>query len=506
MLVVGWPCGKEPPWQGWLACGNRLLSLSVFLLARPRGSLRQWLLGASVIAVLAGYGVLFLAYGWLADLDRREAHREKASRLLALVQQQGALPAKLSLSGVEAWIVEGSGGTRPLLRALDRGPVLLPLQALVQRRQRGVRVAGPWNYKGHSYLSSATPLDFKPAAGILYVLQDVTLDLRRQQRNSLLLLMFAGLSTLVSAALLRPVLNAGLRPLEELSDRMEQIETETLGRQSLPLTPQPRELQRIAGSFNDLLDRLAVSWERQRAFVDAVSHELRTPITLVACYAARLQRRGINLSAAEREQLHLIEEEAARMGRMVSDLLDIARSDAGQLTLRRQRFDVASACLQVVDRLRPVAAGRLQLAPEAAEREHAVHAVGDPERFEQCLVNLVDNALKYSPPSGLVQLAWECCGDAVLVHVLDQGPGVPEEDRAHLLERFQRGRSSTEVPGSGIGLAVVDTLMQAMGGRVEIGDAPGGGADFRLLLPMAPEPELSEPARSAARAVPGARS
>ena len=130
MLVVGWPCGKEPPRQGWLACGNRLLSLSVFLLARPRGSLRQWLLGASVIAVLAGYGVLFLAYGWLADLDRREAHREMASQLLALVQQQGALPAKLSLSGVEAWIVEGSGGTRPLLRVLDRGPFLLPLQAL----------------------------------------------------------------------------------------------------------------------------------------------------------------------------------------------------------------------------------------------------------------------------------------------------------------------------------------------------------------------------------------
>ncbi len=506
MVVVGWSCRVDPPSQGWLACGKRLLSLSVYLLARPRGSLRQWLLGASVIAVLAGYGVLVMAYGWLADLDRREAHRQMASQLLALVHQQGALPAELPPSGVDAWIVEGSGAIRPLFSALDRSPVLLPLQALVQRRQRGFPVAGPWDYGGQSYLSSATPLGSKPAGGMLYVLQDVTLDIRRQQRNSLLMLMFAGISTLVSAALLRPVLNAGLRPLKELSDRMEQIETETLGRQRLPLSPQPSELQRIAGSFNDLLDRLAVSWERQRTFVNAVSHELRTPITLVAGYAARLQRRGINLSAAEREQLHLIEEEAARMGRMVTDLLDIARSDAGQLTLRRQRFEVASACLHVVDRLRPVAAGRLRLAPESAEREQAEHAMGDPERFEQCLLNLVENALKYSPPTGLVQLAWESCGDAVLVHVLDQGPGVPVEDRARLLERFQRGRSTAEVPGSGIGLAVVDTLMQAMGGRVEIGDAPGGGADFRLLLPMAPEPELSEPARSAPRAVPGAPS
>ena len=505
MVVVGRSCRVDPPWQGWLACGNKLLSLFVSLLTRPRGSLRQWLLGASVIAVLAGYGVLLMAYGWLADLDRREAHRQMASQLLALVEQQGAMPAELSLSGVDAWI-QGSGGTRPLVRALDRSLVLLPPPALVLRQQQGVPVAGPWDYGGHRYLSSATPVGSKRAREVLYVVQDVTLDIHRQQRNSLLLLMFAGVSTLVSAALLRPVLNAGLRPLEELSDRMEQIETETLGRKRLPLAPQPRELQRIAGTFNDLLDRLAVSWERQRAFVNAVSHELRTPITLVAGYAARLQRRGINLSAAEREQLHLIEEEAARMGRMVTDLLDIARSDAGQLSLRRQRFEVASACLHVVDRLRPVAAGRLRLAPESAEREQAEHAVGDPERFEQCLLNLVENALKYSPPTGLVQLAWECCGDAVLVHVLDQGPGVPQEDRARLLERFQRGRSTGDVPGSGIGLAVVDTLMQAMGGSVEIGEAPGGGADFQLVLPAALGQELSPPAPSSPRAGPVARS
>jgi signal transduction histidine kinase len=90
------------------------------------------------------------------------------------------------------------------------------------------------------------------------------------------------------------------------------------------------------------------------------------------------------------------------------------------------------------------------------------------------------------------------------VHVLDEGPGVPEEDRARLLERFQRGRSTGDVPGSGIGLAVVDTLMQAMGGRVEIGDAPGGGADFRLVLPAAPDQEVSEPGPSAPQAGPAA--
>jgi len=479
--------------------------LSVSQLARPRGSLRQWLLGASVVAVLAGYGVLLMAYAWLADLDRRDAHRQLGSEILALVEQERSLPSGSSLSGVDAWI-EDSGRQRSLFRALDRRRDRPPL-AIVRLQQRAPgQPAGPWVYQGRSYLSSSLPVGPRQAGVSLQLLQDVTPDIRRQQRNSLLLLVFAGISTLVSAALLRPVLNAGLQPLRDLSDRMEQIETESLARQRLPLAPQPRELQRIAASFNDLLDRLAVSWERQRAFVNAVSHELRTPITLVAGYAARLQRRGLHLSPVEREQLHLIEEEAARMGRMVTDLLDIARSDAGQLTLRRQRFDVVAACLHVVDRLRPVAEERLGLEPQSAASERVAEAVGDPERLEQCLLNLVENALKYSPPTGRVQLAWERRDTQVMVHVLDEGPGVPEEDRARLLERFQRGRSTGDVPGSGIGLAVVDTLMQAMGGRVEIGDAPGGGADFRLVLPAAPDQEVSEPGPSTPQAGPAALS
>ena len=178
------------------------------------------------------------------------------------------------------------------------------------------------------------------------------------------------------------------------------------------------------------------------------------------------------------------------MGTMVTDLLDIARSDAGQLCLRRLPFLVEEACLQVIERLRPVAGPRLLLDSDAHRGLEAIQALGDAERFEQCLLNLVENALKYSPPASPVRLSWRLRNTLVVVHVRDQGPGVPEEDRPRLLERFQRGRNTGDIPGSGIGLAVVDTLMQAMGGSVEIADAPGGGADFQLLLPQAaPGPE-----------------
>ncbi len=472
------------------------------LLARPRGSLRRWLLGASVVAVLAGYGVLLLAYGWLADLDRREAHRLIESRLLAELARGGSIQGESAVSGAMAWVA-----TEPQ----PPGPVAgsaWPFSSFPHRPAgEGGRVNGPWFHQGRSYLFSTTPLGPARPGAYLHVLHDVSLEMGQQRRNTLLLLAFAGISTLFTAALLRPVLDAGLRPLEALSDGMERMEADFLAQQRLPLDPQPRELQRIARSFNDLLERLAISWDRQRAFVNGVSHELRTPITLVAGYAARLRRRGANLSPQELEQLQLIEEEAARMGRMVSDLLDLARGDAGQLSLRLVPFPVDDACRQVVERLRPVAGGRLSLeaGPEALPR--ALQGLGERERFEQCLLNLVENALKYSPAGSGVRLAWELRQDWVVVHVLDRGPGVPLAERGRLLQRFERGRNTADVPGSGIGLAVVNTLMQAMGGAVLIGDAEGGGADFQLQLraveaspsPLRPNPPSAPPASGEGR-------
>ena len=478
------------------------------LLARPRGSLRRWLLGASVVAVLAGYGVLLLAYGWLSDLDRREAHRQLEAVLLAELARGGRLEDLSRAHGAVAWV---AGEPVPSASQATKAGTSPRSARLAAPRAGPPRndVNGPWFYQGRSYLFSSTPLGPSRPGVFLHVLHDVSLEMGQQQRNSKLLVAFAGISTLVTAALLRPVLDAGLQPLQALSEGMERIEADLLAQQRLSLGPQPRELRRIARSFNDLLERLAISWDRQRSFVNGVSHELRTPITLVAGYAARLRRRGENLTADQRQQLQLIEEEAARMGRMVGDLLDLARGDAGQLILRRIPFSVHEACLQVIERLRPVAGPRLSLrSPLPLPRSATVPlALGERERFEQCLINLVENALKYSPPGSPVRLGWERRDGWMVVHVSDEGPGVPEADRSRLLERFQRGRNTADIPGSGIGLAVVNTLMQAMGGAVRIAAAAGGGADFQLLLPGATEPEALPPAEAAAVSIrPGAPS
>jgi signal transduction histidine kinase len=191
------------------------------------------------------------------------------------------------------------------------------------------------------------------------------------------------------------------------------------------------------------------------------------------------------------EQLQLVASESESMGRLVNDLLEIARDDAGQLQLACRPIDPYAVLQALLSRLQPAIDGRLQLQP-AADGCGQVRA--DPERLSQCLTNLIENALKYSPPGSAIQLGLSSEGDQVVFHIRDQGAGVPEPDRERIFERFKRGSTSGSTSGHGIGLAVVKTLMDRMGGTVLVADAPGGGADFQLWLPAVPSPPL-EPRR-----------
>jgi hypothetical protein len=264
------------------------------------------------------------------------------------------------------------------------------------------------------------------------------------------------------------------------------ITSESLATERLALEGQPQELRPIVASFNGLLDRLAASWERQRLFVDGVAHELRTPITLIRGYGESLQRQAAaagGLQAADLAPLRQIEAEGERMGRLVADLLDIAREDAGRLELRAECFDLDEALLLAFERLQPLAPGRLRL--EAPQEGEPALAHGDPERLQQCLTNLVENALRYSPAGSPVELFSSRTAAGLIAHVRDHGTGVPPGERERIFGRFERGSAAGPGGGSGLGLAVVRLLMERMGGSVRVNDAPGGGADFQLLLPVA---------------------
>ena len=432
------------------------------MLAVRLRSLRLRLQSSTLIAVLAGYGLLLVLGTGLLALERRQAYRQLVESLVAglgsgSVASRDAELARYQPFGLTAWL-EREGPAQPLqLLHLGEG----------------------------SWLQSRTPVRLPGgAAASLVVRQNVTASLARQRTLLLLLLAAAGLSSLFTAALLRPVLRRGLvEPIADLCQRLQTITAPPRAGAVLLAADQPSELQPIADAFAALQQRLAAAWERERSFSDGAAHELRTPITLISGQAQSLLRQP--LPEAQRQMVRAIAREAEHMGELVRHLLDLARQDAGRLQLLLQPVDPEALVLEAFDRLRPLAPQRLLLAPADALLPPPPPLPADRERLLQCLSALVDNALAYAP-TGPVELAVSSEEGAVVWHVRDHGPGVAPQERQLIFERFVRGSAAASSPrrGSGLGLALVRLLMQAMGGAVAVADRPGGGADFQLRLPV----------------------
>jgi two-component system OmpR family sensor kinase len=419
--------------------------------------LRLWLQSTSLLAVLAGYSLLLLANQRLAGTERCAAHRQTVQQLSTELERRAASSAQLPSLLASSLL--------PDLRLSLLPAAIEPSDAQPQRRG------------DQAWLVSQLPLQFADGSrsGLL-VEQNVSASVRREAFNFWLLLAAAGASSLFTSALLRLVLHRGLvRPLREFTAQLSAAQVPPDAADALNVADQPEELQPIAIAYNTLHGRLVDSWERQRSFVDGVAHELRTPITLISGHVQALQRRGPQPPA-----LQLIQQEAQRMGTLVSDLLDLARNDAGRLHLRCQPLVADDVLLDLHERLAPQASGRLRLQACA----DAPRANADPHRLQQCLTALVDNALLYS--DGPVTLAASTGpAGALVLHVRDRGPGVAAAEREAIFGRFVRGTAGLASPhrGSGIGLSVVRLLIEAMGGRVQVVAQPGGGADFQLLLP-----------------------
>ncbi|SBO43200.1 sensor histidine kinase KdpD [Cyanobium sp. NIES-981] len=460
----------------------------------PISRLRLWLQSASLLAVLAGYGVMLGFNQVLSGYERDQAHRQLAEEVASQLSQQTGSRQQL----------------RQLLLARSRAPLL---QLRLTPLPAGPAPAGPLRGEprlvssgAQSWLVSRVAIPLSSGETVwLQVEQNVSASVRQQQLGSWLLLVAAGLASLITSGLLRLVLWRGLsQPLEVFRVQLSGIEAPPRPGDQLVVADQPEELRPIARAFNALQQRLAASWERQRSFVDGVAHELRTPITLVSGHAQRLLRRHPDPALVP--SLRLIQQESARMGTLVADLLDLARQDSGRLRLRCRPIQADDVLLALHERLALGAAGRLRLAGSDASGEPGPPpALADPDRLQQCLTALVDNALLYSPPGSPVTVGAAGAADGrLLLWVRDHGPGVEEAERERIFGRFVRGSAGLrgDQRGSGIGLAVVKLLMEAMGGDVRVVEAPGGGAEFQLRLP-ALEPAL-EPGLSPAADPPSA--
>ena len=295
-------------------------------------------------------------------------------------------------------------------------------------------------------------------------------EVDRQLDRIALVLLFVGASGVaLGAALGAIVARTALAPIERFTRRTEQLAAEPDPSERIEVVGRD-ELARLAVSFNATLDALERSVEAQRGLVADASHELRTPI---ASLRANIQTLGEaeRLPAAERDALRAdIVTELDELTALVADIVELARgSKPGEMADDVRVDELVDA---VVARARTRTGNGLAFTVET----EPTLVSGDPQRLQRAISNLVDNAVKWSPPGGEVELTLR---DGAL-HVRDHGPGFAEADLPHVFERFYRAGIARGMPGSGLGLAIVRQAVEAQGGRVDAENAPGGGALMRV--------------------------
>jgi two-component system sensor histidine kinase KdpD len=225
--------------------------------------------------------------------------------------------------------------------------------------------------------------------------------------------------------------------------------------------------------------------ELRRALLNAVSHDLRTPLATIMASAGSLRQQDVAWTEEEREGFaQAIEEEAARLNRLVGNLLDLSRIESGNLRPQKSWHDLADVIDDVVDRLRPVTHER-GVTVQTEVPESLPPLLLDSVEIGEVLYNLLENATRYAPPGSAISIEARLDGDHVSIAVSDRGPGIPTGALPHLFDPFYRAIDGRPRPrGLGLGLAIVKGLVEAHGGRVAAENRPGGGARFTFTLPL----------------------
>ena len=275
-----------------------------------------------------------------------------------------------------------------------------------------------------------------------------------------------------------------LAPVDAMVGAARRITAEDL---SLRLTTEGRddELGRLAGVLNDMLARLERSFTAVRHFSADAAHELRTPLTILKGEIEVALR--ATPDGESRRVLESCQEEVDRLVALVEDLLLLARTDAGSVDHPFEPLDLAVVIDDAAPALHALAERTgvtLRIAPSAA-----VVVRGSAPMLFRVLLNLADNAIKYVGTGGRVDVTLEARDGSAVLEVRDDGPGISPEDQAHIFDRFFRGDPARARGGSGLGLALVQSIVQLHGGRVAVESVPGKGTCFRVHLPLAPRPD-----------------
>lgn len=318
--------------------------------------------------------------------------------------------------------------------------------------------------------------------GKLFVVQDVT----REQTMFFAMVQSLGIASIlviiVISVAIAFYIKRSLQPLRQLSQMTEVISVADLPEAQLYIDNAPTEVKQLTERFNMMLSRLSQSWEQERQFVSNVSHELRTPLTIVHGYLQSVLRRQNNLTPTQQEALETAASEAERTIRLLQDLLELARADSGHF-----HFHIAPCVLN--DLIVEV----VGMAQKYSDRTITIESITQPievkvddNRLKQILLNLIDNAVKYSQADTPIFIKLSQQKQEAIIQVCDQGHGILLQHQSRIFERFYRVDESRtrSTGGCGLGLSIVKTLVEGMGGSVTVRSRLDEGSVFTITLPM----------------------
>jgi signal transduction histidine kinase len=272
-----------------------------------------------------------------------------------------------------------------------------------------------------------------------------------------------------------------LKPLEAITKTAEQINrADDLSRRLPYHGPEDNEIGSLVRSFNQTLERLEALFTSQQRLLADVSHELRTPLTVIKGNVDLMRR----MKSLDEESLMSIDQEAGRLTRLVGGLLLLAQAESGKLALNMQQVELDLLLTEVFQEMTILAGSRVRVHLNEIDQ---VYVKGDRDRLKQVFINLVANAIQYTPPSGDVYLSLEKVGDYARVICRDTGPGIPAEDLPHIFERFYRAEKSRtrgRTTGFGLGLSIANWIVERHGGRIEVESKDGKGTTFAIWLPL----------------------
>lgn len=393
-------------------------------------------------------------------LEKAIDYREQPDIAIWVVGTDGKMLAKSDTLSMGSWQLNGFA--TELMTIVTGKP---GLEVFKLQNRHLVTCASPIKINGQ-------------VVGDLYVADDITEDSQSLSRITRTLALSSLLAIGVGAIATSLYIKRSLRPIRKMSHLAGDISASNLASTRLEFEQAPTEVQELAQTCNMMISRLSAAWDQQKRFVSDVSHELRTPLTLVHGYLQSTLRRSGNLTPPQKEGLEIAASEADRTIRLLQDLLDLARADGGHLRFQVERQPVDDVVQEVIE-----------MCDYTSSRVHAnvapVSARIDRNRLKQVLINLIDNALKYSEEPDPVDVSVKQVEARVHIEIRDKGRGIPLTDLSNIFEPFYRVDEdrSRSTGGTGLGLSIVKTLVEGMEGTLKVQSKLGEGSVFTVSLP-----------------------